>query len=127
MRSRIPLPALITFVLGLELSTGFVEYVVAQYRAGIEGFLNPNLLPDYVGMVGGTVLMVAAGLALLVWIWTELAIRDVGHTGLCPNCGAETRRIRRHWSHRVLSLLTGRPVSRRACSRCSWKGLTYRP
>ena len=43
MRARLPLTASITFVLGLELSTGFMEYALRQYSNGIETFLNPNL------------------------------------------------------------------------------------
>ena len=126
MRARLPLTASITFVLGLELSTGFMEYALRQYSNGIETFLNPNLQPDYVGMVGGTVFMVVGAFGLVTWAWTTLAIDDVGHTKLCPNCGSDTRRIRRGLAHRVLSAVTGRPVDRRACSRCTWKGLVYR-
>jgi len=126
MRSRLPLSALILFVLGLELSTSVFSYVYWRYREGIETFLNPNLVPDYVGMVGGTLFMLVGGTGLVISTWAVLAIEDVGPGGLCPRCGASTGRIRRRLSHRVLSFLTGRVVSRRSCTRCSWKGLIYK-
>ena len=124
MRSRLPLIAAITFVLGLELSTGFLEYIVSQYRDGIETFLNPNIQPDYLGMIAGTLLILSGAAGMGLWLWTMVMLQDVTNSDLCPECGSETRRVRRTPSQRLLSMIARIRVSRRSCSRCSWNGLT---
>ena len=124
MNSKLPLFAGVLFVSGLELATGFIEHIVRQFGEGIETFLNPNIQPDYLGVVGGSILMFLGLLGLGLWVWAQTMMRGMSYTDLCPDCGSETRRVRRQFSHRVASQVTGHRMNRRACKRCSWSGLS---
>ncbi len=126
MNSRLLLFSTVVLLAGLELATGFAEYIVRQFRDGVETFLNPNLQPDYLGVVGGSVLILVGLTGIGVWTWARLMTRGMSFTDLCPDCGSETRRVRRQWSHRVASMVSGHRLNRRACKRCSWKGLSLK-
>ena len=124
MRARLLLISLVLLYLGVELTTGFTQYVLRRYRDGVETFLNPNIQPDYLGMIGGNALTIIGLVGVVTWLWGSALMSGVAQSDRCPRCGADTNRIRRRGVHRVLGFVTAREVSRRACRRCSWKGLS---
>jgi len=57
-------------------------------------------------------------------LWAERAQGEIRTEGsVCPNCGTQTKRVRRRKRHRILSRILETGVTRRSCERCGWSGL----
>ncbi len=121
----------ITFLLvvfGLELSTQGVSLVLARISAGVSAVFAG--VEFHVGaarfLVGLTFLL----LGLVLWalgIWSAHAQAKVAVVGAaCPQCGNDTRRVKRRDWQRLLSFVWGERLTRRRCETCHWTGLSLR-
>lgn len=113
-------------LVGLEISAGLISTTWVRLREGVGALRGgPEAsVPTEQFLIGlGLTLLAGAVLILTVWrsgVRSQLAIAAPG----CPDCGQETKRIRRKASHRLLSSLLGDDITRRACAQCGWVGLS---
>jgi hypothetical protein len=115
-------------LLGIELSTEVISLFFARLSAGatavaagVELQISANRY-----LAGVAAMVIGIGMALLA-TWIGVAARSVGTTGdRCPSCRADTRRVKRRWTDKLLSALLGHRVTRRHCGECGWTGLSHR-
>ena len=125
LRRPLTLLALGLFLLGLEAATGVVSLAVTRLATGLDAVLSGDEFlvsaPRY--LIG--LALALGGIALYGGVyWAEMIQRSVAVDGeACPNCGTNTRRVRRRPWHRVLSRIFDVRVTRRHCERCGWSGL----
>jgi hypothetical protein len=116
--------ALALFLLGLEVATGVVSLAGARLWAGSRAVAGGDeFIVSPARYVSGVAMCAAAvafygGLLWVGWMQRQLAGGD-----LCPNCGAQTRRVRRRAWQRALFRTLDAEVTRRHCGRCGWSGL----
>jgi predicted RNA-binding Zn-ribbon protein involved in translation (DUF1610 family) len=128
LRRSLAFISLALFLIGLELSTEAISLTFSRLAAGAEAILAGVQfeVPALRYEVG--VCATLSGIALgVVLVWSARAgvdVRAVGHT--CPNCGSETRRVKRKQRHKLLSVILGEQLSRRKCETCGWVGLSLR-
>ncbi|MEQ8330351.1 MAG: hypothetical protein RH859_07830 [Longimicrobiales bacterium] len=128
MRRGMWILAVLLMVGGLELATEGVSLFLARIQAGfaalgagVEFHATPGRFLSGVGF-----LVAGAGLAALL-AWSDRAQARVSVVGsACPQCGAETRRVKRKEWQRLLSALLGERLTRRRCETCHWTGLSLR-
>ena len=123
MRRPLTLAALGLLLFGLELATGAVSLTAVRLGTGLSALLAGEEFlvsgPRYV--IG--VALAATGLYGSL-LWAERAQRKIMVGGsTCPECGTQTRRVRRRRRHRILSRIIETSVTRRQCERCGWNGL----
>jgi ribosomal protein S27AE len=125
LRRPLTLIALGLFLLGLEVATGVVSLAAARLGTGMRAVLEGDefLVPAPRYLAG--LALALAGVALHGGVhWADVIKRRVAVGGeACPQCGATTRRVRRHSWHRVLAKVFDVRVTRRHCERCGWSGL----
>jgi hypothetical protein len=128
MRRGLVLVSLLLVLLGLELSTEAVTLVAERFVEGISALLGrtESGLPGF-RFVGGLVAL-ASGMGLWILLgWSARRRGAVGAEGdACPQCGGETRRVRRRGWQRLLGALLGERTTRRKCGTCGWVGLSVR-
>lgn len=115
-------------LVGAELATGAFSTLVIRLFAGLaamgSGGDPPVPIPRF---VSGLVLL-AGGVGVLLFLtWVarhERAIETGG--GACPQCGTDTKRIRKTEAQRLLVKTTGRRLTHRRCARCGWTGMMSR-
>jgi hypothetical protein len=74
-------------------------------------------------LIGCALLLAGVGVVAGV-LWAEAARKRIVPDGSsCPNCGTQTKRVRRRKRHRILSRVLEASVTRRRCARCGWSGL----
>lgn len=126
MRRGLVLVSLLLVLLGLELSTEAVTVVAERLVAGVSALLGrtESGLPGF-RFVGGLVAL-ASGMGLWILLgWSARRRGAVGAEGdACPQCGGETRRVRRRGWQRLLGTLLGERTTRRKCGTCGWVGLS---
>jgi len=115
--------ALILF--GTEVATGAVSVAAVRMWAGFVASLTGTEFvisgPRY---VTGALFTLAGGVLFGVMLWAERAQGEIRTEGsVCPNCGTQTKRVRRRKRHRILSRILETGVTRRSCERCGWSGL----
>ncbi|MFQ5536988.1 MAG: hypothetical protein ACE5GJ_06005 [Gemmatimonadota bacterium] len=128
MRRGLAVLSLLLILIGLELSTEAVSLVVSRVEAGV------TALRSGVGFqVGAPRFLIGLGMVTVgfgIWmlfIWSARVRRAVTAAGrLCPQCGGETRRVKRRKWHRLLAVLLGHRITRRKCEVCGWVGLSHR-
>tara|TARA_B100001123_G_scaffold425726_1_gene538959 strand:+ start:2496 stop:2831 length:336 start_codon:yes stop_codon:yes gene_type:complete len=107
---------------GLEVATGAVSVVVVRLWAGLTASLTGSEFvvsgPRY---LTGVLLILTGG--VMFWadrfregIWTKRSA--------CPNCGVQTRRVKRRRWDRILPRILKIDVTRQSCMRCGWSGLS---
>jgi predicted RNA-binding Zn-ribbon protein involved in translation (DUF1610 family) len=113
-------------LVGLELATQVVSLIFDRLRAGVGAVLAGAEFQISALRFEAGVFTLLVGLTLgVVLLWSARArvgVRAVGH--LCPNCGSHTRRVKRRKRHRLLSVVMGESIARRACQTCGWVGLS---
>lgn len=128
MRRGLAFVALVFILMGLELSTEAVSLVVDRLGAGFtaigsgaEFHVTPlRFVVGVLGLIFGIAIWV-----LLIWSARKRgAVAAVG--GSCPQCGNETRRVKRREWQRLLSALLGERLTRRKCDTCGWVGLSLK-
>lgn len=128
MRRGVTGIALLLIFLGLELSTEALTLVVERLGTGFRAVLEgaefevsaPRFLIGVAGLVLGAVL-----LALSAWAGRKRQeVESVG--AACPQCGNETRRVKRREWQRLLSALLGERLTQRKCDTCGWVGLSLK-
>ena len=113
-------------LVGLEISTRSISTTWVRVRDGLAALRGgvETGVPKEQFLIGMGLTVLAGGvLALAAWrtgVRSQLAIAAPG----CPECGQETKRIRRKASQKLLSSLLGDDITRRACTRCGWVGLS---
>ena len=116
------LAAIGLMLFGLEVATGAVSVVVVRLWAGLTASLTGSEFvvsgPRY---LTGVLLILTGG--VMLWadrfregIWTKRLV--------CPNCGTQTRRVRRLKRDRILPRILKIDVTRQSCMRCGWSGLS---
>lgn len=116
------LAAIGLMLFGLEVATGAVSVVVVRLWAGLTPFLTGSEFvvsgPRY---LTGVLLILTGG--VMLWaarfregIWTKRSA--------CPNCGVQTRRVKRRKWDRILPRILKIDVTRQSCMRCGWSGLS---
>ena len=126
MRRPLTVAALGLMLLGLEVATQAVSVVAVRLWVGFTASFSGNQSvvsgPRY---VTGVLLAVAGGVLLAVLFWADQAQGEIRTEGsICPNCGTQTKRVRRRKRHRILSRVLETQVTRRSCERCGWSGLS---
>ena len=126
MRRPLTVAALGLMLLGLEVATQAVSVVAVRLWVGFTASFSGNQFvvsgPRY---VTGVLLAVAGGVLLAVLFWADQAQGEIRIEGsICPNCGTQTKRVRRRKRHRILSRVLETQVTRRSCERCGWSGLS---
>lgn len=126
MRRPLTVAALGLMLLGLEVATQAVSVVAVRLWVGFTASFSGNQFvvsgPRY---VTGVLLAVAGGVLLAVLFWADQAQGEIRTEGsICPNCGTQTKRVRRRKRHRILSRVLETQVTRRSCERCGWSGLS---
>ena len=121
----------VTFLLlvfGLELSTQGVSLVFARLRAGLSAVLAG--VEFHVGagrFVVGVIFLVLGLILAALGVWSAQAQAKVAVVGdVCPQCGNDTRRVKRKDWQRLLSFIWGERLTRRRCETCHWTGLSLR-
>jgi len=128
LRRSLAVVSAILVLAGVEMSTEALTLTLRRLQAGLQAlFLGVEFHVSPLRFEVG-VAAIAGGIvlgALLLWAsrWTN-SIDAVGV--LCPQCGARTRRVKRRRRHKLLSVLTGRRLTRRKCDVCGWHGLSAR-
>ncbi|HCR04131.1 MAG TPA: hypothetical protein DIU18_02960 [Gemmatimonadetes bacterium] len=116
------LAAIGLMLFGLEVATGAVSVVVVRLWAGLTASLTGSEFvvsgPRY---LTGVLLILTGG--VMFWadrfregIWTKRSA--------CPNCGVQTRRVKRRRWDRILPRILKIDVTRQSCMRCGWSGLS---
>lgn len=128
MRRGLVFMALALAVVGLELATEGVTLILARLQTGFNALLAG--VEFHVGAgrfaVGLVFLLVGLGLSILL-AWSARAQAKVAVVGsTCPQCGNETRRVKRKEWQRLLSAVLGERLTRRRCETCHWTGLSLR-
>ena len=128
MRRTLGLLSVVALLLGLELSTEAVSLSYARFQAGFQALIAGVDFHVTPMRFGGGILAVAVGLSMggLV-IWSAGVRRKVDSVGsLCPDCGNETKRVKRTNRQSLLSYLVDKGLTRRKCEICGWQGLSLR-
>ena len=126
MRRPLTLAAFALMLFGLEVATGAVSVAAVRLLGGLTAVLGGDEFivsgPRYVTGIG----LAFAGTALYgAMLWADQARGEILSGGaLCPNCGTDTKRVRRLRRHRILSQVLGTDVTRHRCARCGWNGLS---
>ena len=128
MRRGLAFVVLLLLLMGLELSTQAVTLVAQRMGAGFAALAAGTefQVPAVRFVIGA----VAVLLGLVIWallLWSDRkrsAVASVGST--CPQCGNETRRVKRREWQRILSALLGERLTRRKCETCGWMGLSLK-
>ena len=116
----------VTAVIGLEVATRMLSTTWTRLKEGVSAVRGG---PD--GLVANPDFLVGLGLTALAttmlvisvwrsWVRSGLAVASTE----CPECGEQTKRIRRKISHKLMSPFLGDDITRRACSSCGWVGLS---
>ena len=122
MRRPRTLAAIGLMLFGLEVATGAVSVVVVRLWAGLTASLiGSEFVVSRPRYLTGVLLILTGG--AMLWadrfrggIWTK----RVG----CPNCGTQTRRVKRRRRDRILPRILKIDVTRQSCMRCGWSGLS---
>lgn len=128
MRRGLAFVALVLVLLGLEMSTEALTLVVQRLSSGFASLAAG--VEFQVGAFRFLAGVVALLLGLTVWVlmlWSARkrgAVASIG--GTCPQCGEETRRVKRAGWQRLLSALLGERLTRRKCDTCGWVGLSLK-
>ena len=122
MRRPLTLAAIGLMLFGLEVATGVVSVAAVRLWAGLTASLTGNEFvvsrPRY---LTGVLLTLTGG----VMLWADRVRGEILTEGsVCPNCGTETKRVRRHKRHRTLSRILKIDVTQQHCKRCGWSGLS---
>jgi hypothetical protein len=128
MRRGIAFVSLLLVLMGLELSTEAISLVVERIAGGLSALVGGTepRLPGFRFVAGLGALVVGLGLWILL-IWSGRKGHGVDTSGdACPQCGADTRRVRRRGWQRLLAVLVGERMTRRKCETCGWVGLSLR-
>ncbi len=128
MRRGLTALSLGLLISGLELSAQTFSVTVGRIQAGFAALAGGAEF--HVGparFVTGVVFL-GVGLVLVgLIVWSARAQAQVGTVGtMCPQCGNETRRVKRKEWQRLLSALLGERLTRRRCDSCHWAGLSLR-
>ena len=114
------------FLAGLELAVGTLSLTITRLR---ESFTNTLGSDGADGVpwrfAAGIGLMVLAVVLASVTVLARYGQRGIQEHEGCPECGAQTRRVRRGTRHRILGRLVGKSLSARHCGDCGWRGLSY--
>ena len=126
MRRPLTVAALGLMLLGLEVATQAVSVVAVRLWVGFTAsFSGSQFVVSGPRYVTGVLLVVAGGVLLAVMFWAEQAQGEIRTEGsICPNCGTQTKRVRRRKRQRILSRVLETQVTRRSCERCGWSGLS---
>ena len=111
-------------LVGIELTTRAFSAAFVRFREGVVELVSTGettQVPTLQFWTGSVLLGVAilAGALRLARIFAVRTLPDLR----CPECGEDTKRIRRRTLHRIAAPLLGMNVSRRSCSDCGWVGL----
>ena len=122
MRRPLTVAAIALILFGIEVATGALSVAAVRLWSGLIASLTGNEFvvsrPRY---LTGVLLALSGG----VMFWADQAKGEIGNEGsVCPNCGTQTKRVRRRKRHRILSRILETNVTRRSCERCGWKGLS---
>ena len=125
MRRPLTVVAVALILFGTEVATGAVSVAAVRMWAGFVASLTGTEFvisgPRY---VTGALFTLAGGVLFGVMLWAERAQGEIRTEGsVCPNCGTQTKRVRRRKRHRILSRILETGVTRRSCERCGWSGL----
>lgn len=128
MRRSLAFISLALILVGLELSTEALSLTFSRLKAGVGAILAGAEfhVPAFrfeVG-VGALVLGLVVAISLLWSARARVEVRAVGH--MCPNCGSQTRRVKRRKRHKLLAIMMGENIARRRCETCGWVGLSMR-
>lgn len=128
MRRGFGFVTLVLVVLGLELSTQGVTLVLARIRAGLGAVFAGAEFHVGAGRFLIGLLLLLAGLVMLgLMAWSARAQAHVAVVGsTCPQCGNDTRRVKRKEWQKLLSYVWGERLTRRRCETCHWTGLSLR-
>ena len=128
MRRTLSVLSLGLILLGLELSTKVILLGAGRLTSGFLAIANGfEFHVSAVRFMGGTGALVLGLACAGLVVWLAKAERRVSEVGAsCPACGAETKRVKRRLTHRVLSTLMGQRLTRRSCGTCGWSGLSVR-
>ncbi len=124
MKRVLQILALSLLVVGVEVATGAISValnrVTRVYLELTEGRDPGVSLGRFLTGVG----MFVAGAGLLALdLWARAYGSFVVKGKTCPDCGAETERVKRRVRHRILGFVRGERVTRRKCKSCGWSGL----
>jgi hypothetical protein len=125
MRRVLGALSVITFLLGVELSTEAASLALARLRSGVLATLSG--VDFYVSgpRFGIGVAFLLVGTALWsVLLWSTWRRRTLIPAGACPRCGSGTRRVRRTGAQRWLGQIMEEDIAHRECRSCGWTGLT---
>ena len=128
IRKGFAFASLFLLLVGVELCTEGVSLVLARLRTGMGALLAGNEF--HVSGLRFTAGMIAMAVGVAIWvllIWSARHRHDVTSVGAtCPQCGNQTRRVKRKEWQRLLSLALGQRLTRRSCEHCGWSGLSLR-
>ena len=126
MRRPLTVAAITLIMFGIEVATGAFSVAVARLWAGLIASLTGTEFvisgPRY---LTGVLVALVGGVLFGVMLWAGHAQGKIRTQGsACPNCGTETKRVRRRKRHRILARILETGVTRRSCERCGWNGLS---
>ena len=126
MRRGLALLSVALLLVGIELSTEAVSLALARLRSGLLAVMSgvEFYLPKMRFGAGLMALFLGAVLwGLLAWSGrTRRVLSSQGRQ--CPECGGDTRRVKRTELQRLLGVLMGEQVTRQRCDGCGWAGLS---
>ncbi len=128
MRRGLAFVSLVLLLMGLELSTEAVTLVVERIAGGVSALLGDGepRVSTFRFVAGLAAMLVGLSIWILLF-WSGRRRRKVDATGdACPQCGGDTRRVRRRGWQRLLAALVGERMTRRRCETCGWVGLSVR-
>jgi len=128
MRRGLAFVSLLLVLLGLELSAEAITLVVDRVAGGLSALLGGTEAgPSAFRFVAGLVSLTVGLVLWMLLIWSGRRGRTLAFEGdECPQCGGETRRVRRRGWQRLLETLVGEHMTRRKCETCGWVGLSVR-
>lgn len=128
MRRGFGLATFVLIALGVELSTEGITLILARVQAGLGAVAAGAEFHVGTGRFLTGLLFLVVGLVmwgLIAWSYRAQAhVAVVGST--CPQCGNDTRRVKRKEWQKVLSYVWGERLTRRRCETCHWTGLSLR-
>ena len=112
-------------VFGLEVATSAVTLTAVRLWTGFSTlFAGDESLVSGSRYLIGIVLAFAGVTLYVVLLWADEAGRRITKDGVVyPNCGTQTKRVRRQRRHRMLARILETNVTSRHCERCGWNGL----
>jgi len=126
MRRGIAFSSVFLLLVGLEMSTEGLSLILARLRSGVMAVVGgvPLHVSETRFVLGAAFVLVGLTLWLLL-VWSARRRRHVATMGgTCPQCGNQTRRVKRSGGQRLLSVIMGEHFTRRHCDTCGWSGLS---